>query len=653
MSKAAFALLLPMLVAPALHAQDAITLTHVDAYGTFESGGVVAEVAGDANLNATATLEWKGPGDSGFRAGHPLVRIDATHFVGSLFWLQPGASYDVRVTLTDAEGVTGSPMTQNFATRAEAAAFVPSRTLYVAPNGSDGNGGTDPAHPFATIQHAADISRPGDLVSIAPGIYREEINVSTSGTDAAPIVFRGSAGAILDGADPAIVAGVAWTSAGNGIYAYAAGYGTDLVVTEQGRLFDYASLDDLAALEAGAPGGSYADGSNVYVKFSDGSAPAQHTMNVSRFDAGFYVDGANDVRIQNVEIRYYGSDEFGRGIYLRYANRCEVSGSSIHENTAAGVWIKGGAENLVEHNDIGDSSIFNWPWALTHESTAQNTGVYMTDDNGQGNVIRRNRLHDTYDGMHPCGDSAPDTAFTSETDVYENTIYRHSDDAIESEGYCSNVRIWNNAISDSLMAVAVAPAAPGPTWIVRNTAYNLGSTPSYLEFGQIPSAIKINSDYDTPVGPLLVYHNTFFSTVPDVDAMTLFDPGYNTWLHGLNNVFVAPHNALRKINTIPLVLDYDDLYSSGGAALVNWYGTNYPTLADVQNALGQELHGISADPALTDPANGNFMPLAGSALIDRGAPIPGINDATADGHPDIGAVERIVLPDEIYSDGFD
>ena len=36
--------------------------------------------------------------------------------------------------------------------------------------------------------------------------------LSTSGTDTAPIVFRGSAGAIVDGADPTIAAGVAWTN---------------------------------------------------------------------------------------------------------------------------------------------------------------------------------------------------------------------------------------------------------------------------------------------------------------------------------------------------------------------------------------------------------------------------------------------------------
>ena len=90
-------------------AQNSASLTGVDTYGTFESGGVVASITGDANGNASVSLEWRAQGESDFRPGHPLVRVDANHFVGSLFWLQPGLGYDVRVTLSDADGVTGSP----------------------------------------------------------------------------------------------------------------------------------------------------------------------------------------------------------------------------------------------------------------------------------------------------------------------------------------------------------------------------------------------------------------------------------------------------------------------------------------------------------------------------------------------------------------
>src|SRR5512144_2040727 len=105
-------------------AQNNASLTGLETYGTFESGGVVASITGDANGNASASLEWRAQGESNFRPAHPLVRIDASHFVGSLFWLQPGQAYDVRVTLSDGDGVTGSPSaTADLATRAENAAF--------------------------------------------------------------------------------------------------------------------------------------------------------------------------------------------------------------------------------------------------------------------------------------------------------------------------------------------------------------------------------------------------------------------------------------------------------------------------------------------------------------------------------------------------
>ncbi len=610
--------LLALFASGLAQAQNTSSLASVTTYGTFESGGVVAIVNGDANGNASAQLEERAPGASDYRVVHELLRVDATHFVGSLFWLQPGSAYGVRVTLIDPDGVTGSAtMTGNLTTRAENAAFAPSRTLYVSPGGSDSNPGTNPSQPLKTIQRAADISQAGDLVSIGPGTYREEVNVSTSGTDAAPIVFRGSGGAIVDGADPAIAAGVTWTNRGNGVWSYAAGYGTHLVVTDQGRLFDYSSLVELEALAAGAPGGSYADGTNVYVKFSDGSAPAQHTMSVSRFDAGFFVNGASNVRIQNLEIRYYGSSEYGRAVYLRYANRCEVSASSLHENLATAVWLKGGAENVIEDNDIGDSSIIGWPWALAHDSTAANTGVYMTDNSGQGNVIRRNRMHGTYDGMHPCGDSAPDNAFTSETDVYDNVIFSHSDDAIESDGYCSNVRIWNNTISDSLMAVAVAPAAPGPTWIVRNTAYNIGNVPSVYAFGQVPSGIKINSDYPEAgrAAARLPQH------VPDHSRRR---QRARVFRSGLQHLALQPQQHLRRAEPRVVqgqhdcvLFDYDDLYSSDGAPLVTGTATTYRDAGGSVQTVprrGDAWH-LGRSRRSPNPAGGDFTPTAGSPLI--------------------------------------
>jgi parallel beta-helix repeat protein len=635
---------------PPLLAQNAIGFGQLDAYGTLQAGGVVAGVSGDANRNASARLEWRLQGESSFRAGHPLARVDATHFVGSLFQLAPGRTYEVRVTLADPDGTGATPTrTSAFATRAEAGAFAPLRTLYVAPNGSDANDGTAPARAVKTIQRAADLARAGDLVSIAAGVYRESVRVAASGTAAQPIVFRGAAGAVLDGADAAIAAGAAWNDAGGGVWSRTTGFATAHAVADQGRLFRYASLTELRTLAAGAPGGFFFDGTTLWLKFADGSRPPQRQVHVARLNEGFNLAGVNHVRVENLEIRHYGADIYGKGVYLRYSSDCGVAGNRIHDIGSAGVWIKGGERNLVEHNEIADTSIANWPWGLTKGGSAENNAVAFTDDVGRGNVIRRNAFHGTFNGIGSCGSAPPPSGFSNETDIYENTFADHADDATETEGYCANVRLWGNRIRDSLMAFAIAPAGTGPVWIVRNVAYDIGNTRSALVDGQSASGIKINSGYSTPVGPTFVYHNTFLTTAPATDAIWLMSPGYSSGMVSRNNVYAGTDRAFVKDNPIALDLDYDAL-DAGGQSLVWWQGTRYANLAALQAGTAQELHGIEAAPALAGPADGDFTPAEASALIDRALALPGINDGHGGAAPDIGAVER---NDPIFGDGFD
>jgi parallel beta-helix repeat protein len=60
--------------------------------------------------------------------------------------------------------------------------------LYVAPTGSDANPGSESA-PFQTIQHAADLAKPGTSVHVAPGTYQENVSSTVHGTPAARIRF--------------------------------------------------------------------------------------------------------------------------------------------------------------------------------------------------------------------------------------------------------------------------------------------------------------------------------------------------------------------------------------------------------------------------------------------------------------------------------
>jgi hypothetical protein len=198
------------LLAPA-HAWAQSTLVSVSTYGNFHTAGVLVTISGDPQGNAYCNLAYKRAADPTFLPALSFPKIDATHLAGSLFGLSPGTAYDVRVTLVDPDGVSGSPtQTTSVTTRADSFAEPSVQTLYVATSGNDNNPGTA-ALPLRTIGRAEALAAPGTLVLIQPGVYREEVTVNVQGTALQPLVFRGNgAGVVLDGADAAIAAGVPW-----------------------------------------------------------------------------------------------------------------------------------------------------------------------------------------------------------------------------------------------------------------------------------------------------------------------------------------------------------------------------------------------------------------------------------------------------------
>ena len=607
----------------------------LELHGTFQSMGVVVSVDpdDDPDRGAVAYLEYRVHGNKDpYRQGYPLTRVDASRFVGSLFWLEPGTAYEVRVVCSDPDGgpLDGTVLAGTASTRAEVGIPAPDRSFYVSPTG---RGSTCSLATPCTLSEGLTRARPGEEIVLKGGTYHEgQIALPRSGTPGAPIVIRGHEGetAVLDGADPAVFD---WTAYGSGTYhTTVTEADTHLVVAGGERLYPYQSLSDLQELRWGIPG-FYADGVDLYVHLDGEADPNGTAMAISRYHHAFDVS-QEFIYFVDLTFRHYGQGDAAKAISFDNASENLVQGCTFAINDT-GIVIKGESRrNVIQGNEFYDT-VFSWPWdAVKAESSLETGGIrFGSVTAGQGNVIRRNSFHDYFDGAKICPQET--AGATNETDFSENSIYRVGDDGIETDGQCSNVRIWGNTFHDVLVGISLAPAYGGPVYVIRNTVYRTGVGNNDYSGG----SLKLSSNSERS-GPMYLFHNTVDGALPDTDGLALGAPGTWELVVGRNNIWAGTAYALRNRNAEqPVDLDYDDLWNGANGDLVRWDGTTYATLAEFAGATGQEPHGLSIEPGFAAAGRGDYSLSPTSNLIDAGAIIPGINDGYVGAAPDIGAFE--------------
>lgn len=606
----------------------------LELYGTFHAMGVVVHLSpgDDPDGDATAEVMYRVAGQADpYRPGHPLSRVTGGRFVGSLFWLDPSTSYDVRVTFSDPDGaVDGVTIQGTAATRAEITIPPAGQAHYVSPAGS----GTDctPASPCALVAGLGR-AQPGDEVVLRGGVYHEGgVSLPRSGEQGSAIVIRAHDGEtpILDGGDPSTFT---WTHQGGGVYHTTVNVADPHLVTADGeRLYPYGSLSDLEGLSWGIPG-FYAAGTTVYVRLAGDADPNTAEMVVSRHNHAFYVE-QDFIYFLDLTFRHYGQGDWAKAIYFNNASDNLVQGCTFSVNDL-GIGLKRESHrNVIEGNEFYDT-VFDWPWDAVKAGSGLETGGVLFYDpaTGRGNVIRRNGFHDYFDGLNVCPSST--AGLTNETDVYENLVYRAGDDGMETDGRCSNVRIWNNTFHDVLMGISLAPVYTGPVYAIRNVIYRTGvGNNDYTG-----SPFKFNSGYDTS-GPIYLFHNAADAALPGNNGLYVKAPGTWVGIVARNNVWSGMAYAVNNYNTSqPIDLDYDDLWNGESGDLVRWDGTRYATLGAFTTGTGQEVHGVSVDPGFVDPGTGDYSLDPDSDLVDSGVLIPGINDDYVGAAPDIGAFE--------------
>lgn len=634
----ALVLVINYTILPVAHTPAAATL---DLYGTFHAMGITVAIAatGDPNENAIATVAYRKAGEP-YRVGFPLSRISNTRFVGSLFWLEPGTGYEVQVRFSDPDGDPLGNVTLQATASTQTEIVIPSAhdSLLVSPTGS----GTtcSLAVPCALLE-AISRAQPGDEIVLRGGVYYAgAITLPRSGTPGAPIVIRGynDETAILDGADPAPLS---WTAIGDGIYATSTDVQEIGLVTANGaRLYPYENLASLQSLRWGLPG-FYADGSKLYLHLAGAADPDNAAIIVSRYNRGFEVE-QNYIYFLNLTFRHYGQGSEARAIYFKHASHNLVQNSVFALNNG-GITVRDGSHrNVIQDNEFYDT-IAAWPWdAVKATGLLERGGVYFAGSTSvRGNVIRRNIFHDYFDGFDVCpSEPLPGEPIqpTNETDVYDNLVYNMGDDGVQVDGWCSNIRLWNNTFHDVLVGVSLAPMVGGPVYAIRNLIYRFGVGNSEY----IGDSFKFNNSNREQTGPVYLIHNTTVAVMPESSGLELSSGSSNGWalVYARNNIWTGINHALRnKDISYPVNLDYDNLWNADNGDLVRWDNTKYTSLAAFSAATGQEPHGFNLDPGFVGPQAGDYTLNSLSPLIDAGVLIPGINDGYEGAAPDIGAFE--------------
>ena len=82
-------------------------IAEVKTYGNFETAGIIIKVE-KMDFDESAKIEYRKSGETTYRRGHDFVRYDGNHMATSLFGLDLGSSYEIKITLVDPDGTSGT-----------------------------------------------------------------------------------------------------------------------------------------------------------------------------------------------------------------------------------------------------------------------------------------------------------------------------------------------------------------------------------------------------------------------------------------------------------------------------------------------------------------------------------------------------------------
>jgi hypothetical protein len=598
-------------------------------------------IDGDANRDAAVALAYRPAGESSWRTGLPLLRVQNEHtfyqdtlwyvapnmFAGSVFELKENTEYEVRFTLTDPDGVRGDAQRiVNVRTRAEPQPATGGHTYHVYPFDYKGPR-QEPAFNGLLAAYyknslGGDWSRaspprvePGDTILVHAGVYKDFDRFSYS--HEIDSRYTTCCGTPWDGT---------------------------FYLSQDG------TADKPIAIKAAGDGEVIFDGDGNNVLFN--VMAADYT----------YFEGIT-FRNTNIAIEA-GQKKIAGAVGLTVKrSRFENVGEVVHSDWSGSrdFYI---ADNVMIGRDDPNylfGWLRTWPWAdqPDFEQKRRMKSYYAVSIYGGGHVLAYNSVQNFHDGLdhatYGMPDGYPNTPrdrMPVSIDIYGNDVSNVHDNCFETDGGMHNVRLFRNrCFNVATGGMSPQPIFGGPVYFIRNVVYN-----------GVYGPLKIQAD---PSG-ILVYQNTY---VGEIAQLT---PASN--MHFRNNLILGQkaRPAVFAIDThTPWSdSDYNGFYANEGAEFsFQWnsppkggpvdYKSNrevrrFKTLAEYQRATGQDRHSRMIDysvfvkaaaPDFTKPTQ-LYTPeqvdlrlAAGSRAIDAGVVLPGITDGFTGKAPDLGAYE--------------
>jgi len=612
---------------------------------TLISLGFEWHIDGDDNHNASASVFYRKKGETAWKEGLPMLRMDHERinenslqyivpnmFAGSIFDLEPGTDYECRLVLADPDGVGGKA--ENIVTvhtRPEPMPAAGGKVYHVYPPGFNGQK-QEPA--FTGLQAAyytggngADYFnsypprvQPGDIILVHAGLYKDD---------------RYRYGAPLGGIS-------------SGTY----------FLTQSG------TADKPIVIKAAGDGEPIFDGDGAYNLFNLMAANYNYFegLTIRNTELAFWAGYKNIAGASGITIKKCKLENVGRGVYSDWSGSKDFY---IADNTFVG---KFRADILM--------GFTGRTWQNLPEFAPKLVSEYAVKVYGQGHVVAFNRIMQFHDGVDIATYGNPDGAPNAiqdrlpvSIDFYNNDISNAEDNCIESDGGAHNIRILRNrCFNQGHRALSVQPMFGGPVYFIRNIVYHAPEG----------GAVKFTASSSG----IVVYHNTFLAPVkPMLLAVSN--------VHFRNNLILGKSETLETFaiesNTNYSDSDYNGFRPNEGAEFSFEWSTpplstraifpgemgklgtqqqaqleaksreqrRFKTLKEYSEATGQDRHSVmvdydvfqkvsppGADPrTLYKPENFDFQLRPGSAAVDAAVRITGVNDDFTGRAPDLGALE--------------